>query len=120
MCDRDPLVRLHRAVLAKNGRRDDGLLQSALAAPQASFDGEYIMQDMVEIAAAYLFYLCNNHPFIDGNKRVALATCLVFLKTNGVALPPDSPDWKTFVLDVAASRLDRQANTSRLRELLTG
>ena len=59
------------------------------------------------------------HPFVDGNKRVALATCLVFLKTNGVTLPPDSRDWETFVLDVAASRLDRQGTTKRLRELLS-
>jgi death-on-curing protein len=73
----------------------------------------------IEIAAAYLFYLCRNHAFIDGNKRTALAACLVFLESNGllpdVKLPTD--EWEEFVLDVAASKLDRDATTRRLRKL---
>lgn len=78
------------------------------------------MSDPVEVAAAYLFYPCSNHPFLDGNKRAALATCLVFLSQNGL-LPVDDLDadsWEVFVLDVAASRLDREQTTARLRELL--
>jgi death-on-curing protein len=74
----------------------------------------------VEIAAAYLFYLCCNHPFLDGNKRTALATCLVFLSENGL-LPKEKLDtdaWEQFTLDVAASALDRQRTTARLRQLL--
>lgn len=76
------------------------------------------MSDLVEIAAAYLFYLCRNHPFIDGNKRVGLATCIVFLRLNGLEPPPDGPLWEELVLDVAASKLDRETTTERLRELL--
>lgn len=76
------------------------------------------MTDPVEVGAAYLFYLCKNHPFIDGNKRVALATCLVFLRLNGLTPKPDSPEWEAFVLDVAASRIDRAQTTKRLRSLL--
>jgi death-on-curing protein len=78
------------------------------------------MSDPIEIAAAYLFYLCRNHPFIDGNKRVALATCLVFLSENGL-LPDEQLNtdaWESFVLDVAASRLDRADTTARLRVLV--
>jgi death-on-curing protein len=103
------------------GLRDQGLLESAVAAPQATWSGEPIMTDPREIAAAYLFYLCRNHPFVDGNKRVALATCLTFLAQNEVwaveKLPVD--EWEAFVLDVAASRLDRDQTTQRLKTLMT-
>jgi len=78
------------------------------------------MSDPMEIAAAYLFYLCRNHAFIDGNKRTALAACLVFLEENELLsedkLPTD--EWEAFVLDVASSKLDRDATTQRLRKLV--
>lgn len=118
---------IHTEVLAAHGGslglRDEGLLESALAAPQATFGGKPIMTDPIEVAAAYLFYLCNNHPFVDGNKRTALATCLVFLRENGLLDDPNLPSrdvdgWETFVLEVAASRLDRLGTTDRLRRLL--
>ena len=73
----------------------------------------------MEVAAAYLFYLCRSHPFVDGNKRVALATCLVFLSENGL-LPNEHLDadaWEALTRDVAASRLDRTQATSRPRRL---
>ncbi len=100
-----------------------GLLESAVAAPQATFGGEPILREPVELAAAYLFYLCRNHPFVDGNKRMALATCLVFLSDNGVlkdsGLPSrDTDAWEALVLDVAASRIDRETTTERLGQLL--
>ena len=83
-------------------------------------DGQPLMSDPVEIAAAYLFCLCRNHSFIDGNKRTALAACLVFLESNDL-LPRTklfADDWEAFVLDVAAGRLDRDQTTARLRKLL--
>ena len=75
------------------------------------------------MAAAYLFYLCSNHPFVDGNKRTALASCLVFLDANGSLRDPGLPGknidhWEKLVLDVASSSIDRYATTSRLRKLL--
>ena len=115
---------IHREVLAAHGGapglRDEARLESAVAAPQATMLGEPLLADPVEIAAAYLFYLCRNHPFVDGNKRVALATCLVFLSENGL-LPNEHLDadaWEALTLDVAASRLDRTQTASRLRRLL--
>jgi death-on-curing protein len=81
------------------------------------------MSDTLEVAAAYLFYLCRNNPFVDGNKRTALASCLVFMERNGL-LAIDAPGladidaWEALVLDVAASRLDRDATTARLRALV--
>jgi death-on-curing protein len=103
--------------------RDLALLESAVAAPQASFGGKPLIKDAVEMAAAYLFYLCRNHPFVDGNKRTALACCLVFLESNGLLPEPATPagqidEWERLVIDVAASRLDRDLTTRRLRRLL--
>lgn len=116
---------IHREVLEAHGGspglRDQALLESAVAAPQATMMGQPLFSDPREVAAAYLFYLCRNHPFIDGNKRVALATCLVFLSENGF-LPNESLDadaWEAFVLDIAASRLDRDGATMRLGEMLS-
>ena len=115
---------IHAEVLAAHGGgaglREAALLESAVAAPQATMMGEPLFSDPVEIAAAYLFYLCRNHPFVDGNKRTALATCLVFLSENGL-LPDEKLDveaWEALTLDVAASRLDREQTTKRLRALL--
>jgi death-on-curing protein len=114
---------IHREVLAAHGggrgMRDQALLESAVAAPQATLMGQALISDPIEIAAAYFFYLCRNHPFIDGNKRTALASCLVFLQSNNL-LPEESlaPDqWEKFVFDVAAGNLDRDTTTRRLRAL---
>jgi death-on-curing protein len=118
---------IHEEVLSahggSSGLRDTALLESAVAAPQATYGGEPLLKDVVEIAAAYLFYLCSNHPFVDGNKRTALASCLVFLEANGWLADPRLPGrevdaWEALVLDVAASRLDRDGATRRLRSLL--
>jgi death-on-curing protein len=93
-------------------------LESAVAAPQATFGGKAIYASLSEIAAAYLYYLCKNHPFLDGNKRTALGACLVFLRLNGVETKPDGPEWEQLVLDVAASRIDREETTKRLAKVL--
>jgi death-on-curing protein len=115
---------IHAEVLSAHGGaaglRDRTLLESAVAAPQATMMGKPLITDPVEIAAAYLFYLCRNHPFVDGNNRVALAGLLVFLESNELLPDKELPtdDWEAFVLDVAASRLDRDATSQSLRTLL--
>ena len=118
----DNVAELHAEVISQfggsPGLRDHALLESAVAAPQATYGGESVYSDVVEIGAAYLFYLCRNHPFIDGNKRVALGACLLFLRLNGLSPAKDGPDWEQLTLDVAASRLDREQTTSRLRRLV--
>ena len=115
---------LHEVVLRVHGGsagiREENLLESAVAAPQATMMGRPMIEDPIEVAAAYLFYLCRNHPFVDGNKRAALATCLVFLGQNGL-LPEQKIDddaLEAFVLDVAASRIDRDETTRRLKALV--
>ena len=67
----------------KYGVRDIGLLSSAIYMPASSFDGQYLHETIPAMADAYAFHICQNHPFIDGNKRVALASSLVFLDING-------------------------------------
>ncbi|MDE0836233.1 MAG: type II toxin-antitoxin system death-on-curing family toxin [Akkermansiaceae bacterium] len=118
----DQDLEIHAAAISmfggSEGLRDSALLQSAVAAPQASFGGGSTFSDTLEVAAAYLYYLCSNHPFVDGNKRVALGACLVFLQINGYKTAPDSDDWENLTLAVAASLLTRDQITETLRKLL--
>jgi len=113
---------IHAEAIARfggsDGVRDLNLLESAVMAPQSSFGGKSPYADLVEVAAAYLFYLCRNHPFIDGNKRAALGACLVFLRLNRIEPQPDGPEWEELTLAVAASELDREQTTARLRKLV--
>lgn len=115
---------IHREVLAAHGGaagiRNETLLESAVAAPQATMMGQTLISRPIEIAAAYLFYICRNHPFVDGNKRTALAASLVFLEAN--QLSPIAKlavaEWEKLMLDLAASKIDRTTTTQRLRKLL--
>jgi death-on-curing protein len=125
--DAAAVLAIHAEVIAAHGGRpgirDRALLESAVAAPQASYAGRPLIRDAIGAAAAYLFYLSRNHPFIDGNKRTALATCLVFLQVNDrlpdAGLPSTAVDaWEALAWDIAASRIDREQATKRLRMLL--
>jgi death-on-curing protein len=101
-----------------DGVRDENLLAPAVLTPQSTFGGKSPYSDLVEIAAAYLFYLCRNHPFLDGNKRTAMLAAIVFLRLNGIEPARDSERWEQLMMEVAASRLDRDQTTKRLRQLL--
>lgn len=120
----DVVREIHAEAIARfggaDGVREPTLLESAVAAPQATFGGESPYADVVEIAAAYLFYICRNHPFVDGNKRAALGACIVFLRLNGVEPAPDGPDWEALTMAVAASQANREEATALLRQLLAG
>ena len=113
---------IHQAVIAEfggaEGLRDEGLLESAVAAPRATIGGESPFKDLIEIAAAYLFYLCRNHPFLDGNKRVAMTSAIVFLRLNGRETASDGDEWEQLMLDVSAARIDRGQTTRLLRKLV--
>lgn len=99
------------------GIRDTDLLLSALAMPQASFGGEFLHRDIFEAAAAYAFHICNNHPFVDGNKRTALTCGLVFLELN--AIETRDPDGTLYaaMIDVASGRLGKQQLADIFRTL---
>lgn len=120
----EAVLAIHAEVLSAHGGsqglRDRALLESAVAAPQATMTGAPLLTDPIEMAAAYLFYLCQNHPFVDGNKRTALATCLVFLSENELLEEEklDADSWEKLTLSVAAGEIDRDAIAKRLRKLL--
>jgi len=105
---------IHAEAIARfggaGGVREIALLESAVSAPQASFGGKSPYGDLVEVAAAYLYYL--NHPFVDGNKRI------VFLRLNGIEPKPDGPEWEELVLGIASGILDRDQTTACLRRLM--
>ena len=117
------VLEIHAEAIAQfggsTGLRDRALLESAIAAPQASFGGVSPLTDTIDVAAAYLFYLCSNHPFVDGNKRAALGACLVFLQLNGYRPAPDSDEWENLTLAVAAGILSRAEVTTQLRTLVS-
>ena len=86
----DEVLELHADQISSfggtDGVRDEGLLESALAQPQATFGGQFLHRTISEQAAAYLYHIAMNHPFIDGNKRTAFAVTDTFLRLNGCAL----------------------------------
>jgi death-on-curing protein len=90
-----------------HGVRDVGLLSSALAMPQASFGGVYLHTSLAEMAAAYLFHIAQNHPFVDGNKRAALATALAFIWLSDQRLEAGEDELTELVMGIAAGRLGK-------------
>jgi death-on-curing protein len=118
----DIVKEIHAAALegfgGAEGLREPSLLESAVAAPQVTIGGYSPFADLAELAAAYLLYLCRNHPFLDGNKRTALGACLVFLRLNGVEPKPDSAKWESLTFAIAAAQIDRDEATKQLRPLL--
>jgi death-on-curing protein len=111
----DMALALHQESLARHGGmagiRDRGGLESALAQPQAAFGGTEFHPTIYDKAAAYLYHLAKNHPFLDGNKRVAAATALVFLAMNGYSLPPEADEGPLYDLTirVATGEADKAA-----------
>lgn len=101
------------------GVRDMGLVSSATAAPQASYGGKYLNEDIFEMAAAYAYSICQNHPFIDGNKRVGLAAALVFLDLNGIEITDPDKQLYPAMMRVASGRGSKAEIAQLLRRLAT-
>lgn len=91
------------------GIRDPGALESALARPINRW--HYGCRDFAELAAAYGFDIAKNHPFIDGNKRTAFATLLVFLRLNRLKFAPTQADATAITLELAAGEIDEEGLT---------
>jgi death-on-curing protein len=89
------------------GLRSSDLLQSAIAQPWVTFGGQFLHTDIYQMAAAYLFHLVQNHPFIDGNKRIGLEAALVFLELNGQSIEADDEQLVEIVLGVAQGQIDK-------------
>lgn len=98
------------------GLRDAGLLESALAMPQAGFGEQFAHADLFEMAAAYLFHLVKNHPFADGNKRVGLHAAYVFLHLNGWLLQMPEEAAYNLVIATAEGRATKTEIAAAFRE----
>ena len=98
-----------------SGIRDIGLLQSALAMPAAGFGGQYLHTDLFEMAAAYLFHITQNHPFVDGNKRTGAVAAIVFLALNDIDLNADEDEFEKMVLQVAEGKTGKETIATFLR-----
>jgi death on curing protein len=115
------VVEAHERLLARFGGspgiRDLHLLESALAQPLATFGGEFLHEDLFAMAAAYLFHIVKNHPFVDGNKRAGLAAALSFLDVNGISIEDPSPLLHELTVSVAEGQLDKRGAAEFLRKL---
>lgn len=109
---KNQVTALHSALIQEfgdiDGIRDEGLLESALAAPFQTFGGEPVYPSLQAKAAQLGFGLIRNHPFVDGNKRIGAHTMLVFLAVNGIELRYEQQELIDIVLSVAAGQIDRQ------------
>jgi death on curing protein len=116
------VVELHRRVLQAGGGapgiRDLGALDSAVAQPKATFGGVDLYPSVVEKATALCFSLVQNHPFVDGNKRIGHAAMETFLVLNGTEIDAAVDDQERLMLDLAAGRIDRVYLTDWLRHHL--
>lgn len=99
------------------GLRDQGLLESALAQPQAGFGGEYVHSTLFDMAAAYLFHIVSNHPFVDGNKRAGLLCALTFLELNGTQIDDQKESLYELTYGVAEGRHDKRYIAKHLKRL---
>ena len=99
------------------GLRDRGLLESAVAQPQASFGGELAHEGLFAMAAAYLFHIVKNHPFVDGNKRTGLLAAIVFLDVNGIGIEHPSDALYELTMGVAEGRIDKPAVAIELERI---
>ncbi len=116
----DHVLAIHRRVIADFGGdpnlRDPGLLESAVMLPAAQFGGRYLHDGIPTMAAAYLFHVCRNHPFLDGNKRTALAAAEVFLLLNAHTLDATNRDLESLTLGVAAGIRSKEEVTVFFRQ----
>jgi death-on-curing protein len=118
----DQLIDLHSFQIERYGGaaglRDRGALESAAARPQMTFGGEDLYSDLAEKAAALMHSLVQNHPFVDGNKRVGAHALLLFLRVNGSALGVSPEELTETTLAVARGELAAEALAIWIRQRL--
>ena len=109
------VIEIHDRIITEfgghGGLRDRGLLESAVAMPHATFSGRYLHLKLSDMAAAYHFHLCANHPFVDGNKRVAVTAAEVFLLANGLELDCTDRELVEITLGIASGSITKEQVT---------
>ena len=117
----EDVLQIHEAQIEAyggiSGIRDQGLLESAVMMPQASFDGEYLHQNLFEMAAAYTFHLAENQTFLDGNKRTALVSALVFLDINGFEILDENMRLYDAMIAIANKQMNKYDLAKLFEEL---
>ena len=115
------VIEIHRDQIERYGGspgiRDFHLLHSAVAMPMASYGGEWLHRDIFEMAAAYVFHIVLDHPFVDGNKRAGLASGLVFLDFNGIEIDELQEELYRAAIDLASGNLDKLSLAAMLKSL---
>ncbi len=113
----DNLTQIHNYTLKHEvgltGIRDRGLLESAADMPRSMSGGVYLHSRLDEMASAYLFYMCSNHPFVDGNRRIAALAAILFLTVNGVEEEklPKPDDLEKVTMALVAGNMTKGALT---------
>jgi len=111
----EQVIHIHRRGIEQHGGsyelRDHGLLDSAVATPAAQFGGQFLHDGLPAMAAAYLFHLCKNHPFVDGNKRVSVTVAEVFIERNGLRLVATDKQLEALTLGVADGSISKRDAT---------
>lgn len=107
----DEIIEIHHDQIKRFGGHpgihDPGILKSAVAMPSATFDGNYLHTDIFEMAAAYLFHIVRDHPFIDGNKRTGAVASVVFLLINVIDINADDDEFESIILLAAEGKIDK-------------
>lgn len=115
------IVEIHKNQIenygGEEGIRDFSLLSSAIAIPRSTFDGNYLYKDIFEMAAAYIYHISQNHPFVDGNKRTALASGLVFLDFNKIDLNDPDEELYEMMMTVASGKMYKDEIAEILKKL---
>ncbi|MCI0342299.1 MAG: type II toxin-antitoxin system death-on-curing family toxin [Planctomycetales bacterium] len=116
----DKVLEIHRDQIERYGGtpgvRQMDLLESAIGMPRAGMSGRYFHADLFEMAAAYLFHIVSNHPFVDGNKRVGAMAAYAFLRLNGWKLRAPEAPFEALVRSTAEGRTEKAILASFLRE----
>lgn len=115
------VLRIHDYSISKHGGspgiRDKGLLESALEMPRSGFGDVYFHESLFDKASAYLFHICKNHPFLDGNKRTALGCSEIFLEINGYILSGKyQSELYDLVINVASRKITSKEEISKTLE----
>lgn len=117
----EDVIELHDMQLVQyggaTGIRSRELLESAVMVPQASFGGEYVHINIYEMAAAYAFHIAENQPFVDGNKRTALASALVFLDWHDIGIEDPEEKLYSAMIDLANKKLDKNGLAKIFKDL---
>ncbi len=112
------VLQVHQRMIKEFGGtaevRDQGLLQSAVSMAQSQFGGEYLHKGLPAMAAAYLYHICSNHPFVDGNKRTALAAAELFILVNDQLLDTSNDELEEVTMAVAEGKMSKAEVTTFL------